>query len=320
MPTALVTGASGFIGQAVCRRLLASGWQVRGIGRDNAPPAMMQGVTWFQHDLASTASLATALEGVDALVHLAARVHIMRETKTDALALHRRDNRDATIRLGAAAVSAGVRRIIFSSTVKVLGESSHGHPLTETDAPQPEDAYAISKLEAENALREITTRDTTLTVLRIPLVYGPDVKGNFLRLLRLVDRALPLPFASIQNHRSLIFVENLADAIRTCLDHPAAAGQTFLVSDGDDLSTPELLTRIARFLDRPSRLWAFPPAALRMLASLAGMGGEMTRLVNSFEVSSGKIRSLLAWQPPFTLDQGLAQTVSWYRTMSRREN
>jgi nucleoside-diphosphate-sugar epimerase len=246
------------------------------------------------------------------VVHLAARVHVMRERAADPLAEHRRVNRDATLALARAAQRAGVRRFVFMSTIKVNGERTTGAPFSERDAPAPADPYAISKWEAEQGLQAIAAGGALeLAVLRPPLVYGPGVKGNFLRLMKLVARRVPLPLGGVDNRRSLIYVGNLASAIeRACLA-PGAQG-TFLVSDGADLSTADLLRKLGDAMGRPARLFPLPAALLGALGRAAGKGDEVTRMLESLRVDCSAARRELQWQIPFTVEQGLQDTADWF--------
>jgi nucleoside-diphosphate-sugar epimerase len=255
-----------------------------------------------------------ALQGVDCVVHLAARVHTLRETATDPLAEYRRVNLEGTRRLAAAAASHGVSRLVFVSSIKVNGEASE-RPFTESDPAHPEDAYACSKWEAEKALAQIGAQ-TGLehVILRPPLVYGPGVGANFARLMQWVARGVPLPLGAVDNRRSLLYVGNLVDAIRHCLHHPAAVGRTYLVSDGEDVSTPELVRRIARAMEVAPRLLPVPVSLLRLAAGAIGRRHEIERLVGSLQVDSSAIRRQLGWLPPVTMQEGLAETVRWFRT------
>lgn len=253
------------------------------------------------------------LAGVDTVVHLAARVHVMKDTASDPLALHRRTNRDGTRRLADEAARAGVRRLVFLSTVKVHGERTPDAPFTEEDVPAPQDPYAISKWEAEQALHEVAARSSLqVVVLRPPLVYGPGVKGNFLSLLKLCDRGLPLPVGCIRNRRSLLAVQNLADAICRCIDAPGAAGGTFLARDGTDFATPDLVRAIAAALGRTVRLLPVPVAVLRMAGEIPGIGAAVGRLLDSLAVDDGKLRRTLGWTPPLTITDALAATAEWF--------
>ncbi|HUO44194.1 MAG TPA: NAD-dependent epimerase/dehydratase family protein [Burkholderiales bacterium] len=311
----LVTGAGGFVGTALCGQLRRQGKAVRAAIRapmqKRVPPDGIETVA--VGDLAAATGWGAALDGIDCVIHLAARTHVMRDTAADPLAEYRHINVDAAAALARAAAAARVRRFVFLSSIKVNGERTVKQPFTEDDAPHPEDAYAVSKWEAEQALWKIAAASgIEVVVLRAPLVYGPGVKGNFLTLLRAVARGTPLPFASIHNKRSLLHVGNLAAAIARCIDDPAAAGKTFLVADDEGISTPELVRAIATALDVPARLLPFPPALLRAAAALLGRGGAMARLTGSLQVDSGRIRRELGWRPECTLAQGLAQTARWY--------
>ena len=308
--TVLVTGADGFVGSALCAALAAAGRSVRrAVRRLDSPPAGAVAVG----DIGPDTDWSAALEAVDCVVHLAARTHVLRETAPDALAAYRRTNVAGTERLARAAAARGVRRLVFLSSVKVNGERTGGQPFTEDDAPRPEDGYGISKWEAEQALAR-STAGTRLqaVVLRPPLVYGPGVKGNFLRLLRLVARGVPLPLGAIDNRRSFIYLGNLVDAIVQSLDAPRAAGRIYLAADAEDLSTPGLVRALASALGVKPRLLPFPLAPLKLVATLAGRGAEFARVAGSLQVDSSRIRRELDWRPPYTLAQGLECTAQWY--------
>jgi nucleoside-diphosphate-sugar epimerase len=310
----LVTGAAGFVGSALCARLAAAAIPVRRVLRTAVPGAVPGDAAVVVADLADGTFDDAALQDVDAVVHLAARVHVLREAATDPLRSFRAVNVEATRRLAETAARAGVRRFVFLSSVKVNGEATTGRAFTEADPPRPEDPYGVSKREAEDALREIATRTgLEVVILRPPLVYGPGVKANFLRLLRWVDRGVPLPLAAVNNRRSLVYVGNLADAIVRGLEHPAAPGETFLVDDGAPVSTAQLLREIGAALHRPARLLPMPPAWLRAAARLAGRGEDAARLLGDLEVDGSHLRRTLGWQPPFTRRQGLAGTAAWFR-------
>lgn len=254
-----------------------------------------------------------ALEGTEAVVHLAARAHSFGKRPEDDYQAYRRINVDGTKRLAHAAAAAGVQRIVFMSSIKVNGERTQARPFTENDLPKPEDAYGITKWEAEQALWDIS-RQTGLeaVVVRAPLVYGPGVKANFLRLMQLTQRAIPLPLARIRNRRSMIYLGNLVDAIIRCIESPEAAGKTYLVSDGEDISTAELVQNLAAALGVRPRLFPFPPPLLKLGGLLLGKGAEVARLTGSLQVNSSFIRRELGWRPPFSLDQGLRETANWY--------
>jgi nucleoside-diphosphate-sugar epimerase len=263
-------------------------------------------------------SVKASLSGADAVVHLAARVHVMRDGAANRLAEFRRVNTEATLELAREAVRHGVRRFIFLSTVKVNGERTDGAPFTERDLPRPADPYAVSKWEAEQGLAQIAASGALeLVVLRPPLVYGAGVKGNFLRLMKLVARRVPLPLGAVANHRSLIYVGNLASAIeRAARVEPGVRG-TFLLSDGADLSTPDLIRWLGKAIGRPARLLPLPPALLGALGRAVGKGDEVARMIESLRVDCSAARRELQWEIPFTVEQGLKETADWFaRTRS----
>ena len=304
----LVTGASGFIGKALCRELLARAHTVRAAVRETDPSAAAEVQQIPVPDIAAEFDRRALVGGVDAVVHLAAIAH--RAVSDSEL---RRVNIDAAVRLAEAAAGT-VRRFVFLSSVKVHGEDSGAGAYGETEALRPEDSYGRSKLEAERALTELAARSgMELVLIRPPLVYGPRVKANFLRLLRWVDSGVPLPLAMVRNRRSLIYLGNLVDAIARCAEHPAAQGP-YLVSDKEVVSTPELVSRIARALERPARLVPAPQALLRIAGMIAGRRDEIRRLTGNLAVDSSRARRLLAWQPPYALDEGLADTARWFRS------
>jgi nucleoside-diphosphate-sugar epimerase len=252
-----------------------------------------------------------ALSNIDAVLHLAGRAHVMNESGSDPLAAYRRINRDGTKRLAEASADAGVKRLVFLSSIKVNGERTSDRPYSESDAPQPEDAYGQSKWEGEQALRETPGLETV--VVRTPLVYGPHVKGNFRSLLNICTKAVPLPLGGLQNRRSLIYVGNLADALIRCVEHPEAAGGLYLVRDGDDVSTTALINSTAGALGKRARLFPVPALLLRAGGALAGKTGMVSRLIESLEVDDSAIRRDLDWTPPFTMVQGLNETAIWYK-------
>jgi nucleoside-diphosphate-sugar epimerase len=311
---ALVTGATGFVGAFVCRALRAAGYRVRGVLRSQESAAGLEpGVEpLVLGDLAGEVDWQPALQGVDCAVHLAARAHILQERDSDPQAAYLRVNAAPTRRLALAAAQAGVRRLVYLSTARVNGADSGQRPFTESDPPAPGEPYERSKLEGERMLGG-AGGNLEWVILRPPLVYGPGVKANFLALLRAVDAGFPLPLASLHNKRSLIYVDNLAGAVLRCVEHPAAAGRTFLVADGEDVSTPELVRRMADALGRTARLVPLPEAWLRLAGRLLGRQAAVERLCGSLQVDSGAIREALGWRPAHTLAQGLAATALWYR-------
>lgn len=312
----LVTGATGFVGRALCVALAAEGYLVRAALREAAHASLQElGVAELVRvgEIGPDTDWTNGLEGVDAVVHLAARVHVMREIAADPLAEFRRVNVEGTRGLARAAAEAGVRRLVFTSTIKVHGESSGEWGFSESDPPQPADPYAVSKWEAEQALHEIAGRTgLEAVILRPPLVYGPGVKGNFLRLMDWIARGVPLPFANIRNSRSLLYLDNLVAAIEACLRQPPAAGETFLLKDDGDPSTPELIRGLARAMGGDVRLLPFPVPLLALLGAAAGQSAAVARLTGSLVADDAKIRRVLGWRPPVSLERGLAATAGGY--------
>jgi nucleoside-diphosphate-sugar epimerase len=323
-PKVLITGADGFIGRALCAALSRQSYRLCRVvhGTSRAIPAdhsSDERAHTVPLDIGPETKWQGLLDGVGCVIHLAARTHVPLERTEADLAEYRRINVESTVPLAQAAAAAGVRRFVFMSSVKVNGESTPMGPFTENDAPRPEDAYGISKWEAEQAVMRIAhTRPMEAVVLRPPLVYGPGVKGNVLRLLNVVSRAWPLPLASIRNKRSLIFVGNLVDAIIACVDAPAAAGKTYLVSDGEDLSTPELIKALAIALGVRARLVPCPVTLLELGASVLGKTEEIARLTSSLQVDCSRIRTELGWQPRYSLTQGLGETARWFKSREPR--
>lgn len=316
--TVMVTGANGFVGRALLERL----------GRESDYLALA-GVRDASGDAAATVrrlgNLAhlpadpALLAGVDVVVHCAARVHVMRETSGDPLADFRAVNVHGSLQLARAAAAAGVRRFIYLSTIKVHGEgTSPGQPFTADSPLFPHDPYARSKQEAEQALRVLAQESgMELVIIRPPLVYGPGVKGNFLSLLRWVQRGIPLPLGSIDNRRSLVALDNLIDLIMTCLVHPAAVNRAFLVSDGVDLSTTELLRQLAAALGRPVRLLPVPPRWLAWAARMLGRPALSERLCGSLQVDCRATCEQLGWTPPLSVEAAMAATARAFRETLR---
>ena len=315
--TVLVTGANGFVGKPLCLALLEQGQAVRAAVR-SANVQVENCETIVVGELNDQTDWTNALTGIKVVIHLAARVHVMNDTSTDALAEFRRINVEGTLHLARQAVEAGVQRFIFISSIKVNGEGTLlGHPYTTEDPPAPVDPYGISKREAEDALRQLAI-DTGLEVviIRPPLIYGPGVKANFLSMIRLLNKGVPLPLGAIHNQRSLVALDNLLDLIITGIHHPAAANQTFLVSDGDDLSTPDLLQRTAAALGKKAWLLPVPGFLLAWGATLIGKQAVAQRLCGSLQVDISKTCTLLDWQPPVKIDEALRKTAQFYRSMT----
>jgi nucleoside-diphosphate-sugar epimerase len=312
----VVTGAGGFVGDALCRRLSASGCRVTGIFRDRPPPR-----NWMETravgDLTALPGFDDVVEGMDAVIHLAARVHMMRDTAGDPEAAFRAANTDVTQRLAHAAAAAGIARFVYLSSVKVNGEKTSGVPFSERDAPAPEDAYGRSKRDAEYALQEIAATTTmAITTLRVPLVYGPAVRANFAALLRICDTLLPLPMDGIgQNRRSFLFLGNLTHAIETVLNAGVEIKGTFLLSDGADMSTAQLVGHLRQSLNRQAPRLRIPAAMLESIAALAGKQAAAQRLCGSLQVDSTAFRRAFDWTPPYSTAQGIAATAAAHRAL-----
>lgn len=306
----MVTGANGFVGHALCTEALLRDMSVIGVIRDGAQlPTGVQAAIVSNID--GTTDWQHALSGRDVVIHLAARVHVMRETSDNPLAEFRRLNVAGTEHLARSAAAAGVKRFVYVSSIKVNGEETlNGEAYTEQSNAAPQDPYGVSKWEAEQALQRVS-KETGLEVVivRPPLVYGAGVKGNFAQMISVVARGMPLPFASVNNKRSLIYVKNLVDALMLCATHQAAPGNTYLVSDGEDVSTSDLLRKLASAMGKPSRLFPCPIVLLKVAARMFGKSDQVARLLGSLQVDSNKIRRELGWVPPFSLSDGLKATV-----------
>lgn len=306
----LVTGSNGFVGRALCS-VLSRTRRVRGAVRRAIGIEASAGIEVVEADLAPGASWTDVLTSVSVVIHCAARVHVMNDQAVDPLAEFRRINVDGTLNLAKQAAAAGVKRFVFLSSVKVNGEQTvAGVPFTADQPTSPSDPYGVSKAEAEEGLRALAQETgMEVVIIRPPLVYGPGVKANFLAMMRWLSRGVALPLGSVtENRRSLVALDNLVDLIVTCIDHPNAANQTFLVSDGEDLSTAELLRRMGRTLGRPARLIPIPVEVLKFGATVLGRAGVAQRLCGSLQVDIAKTRDLLGWSPPVSVDEGLRRT------------
>ncbi len=313
----LVTGATGFVGHFLCERLLSEDFTVRGTMLESENiSSLVKGVEpVIVKPLGAYTTWSHALEGINTIIHLAARVHIMNDPSADPMVEFRKTNVDGTARLASEAAKAGVKRLLFVSSIKVNGEETEV-PYTEESPAQPTDPYGISKWEAEIALRQIEAETgLQVVIVRPTLVYGSGVKANFLNMMKIISRGIPLPLASINNKRSLIYVGNLVGALTICAKHPKAAGQTYLVSDGEDLSTPELIRRVAAAMAVPSRLFPMPVALIQLAGIMTGKKTAVQRLTGSLTVDISKIRQELGWAPPFTMEEGLKETTDWYRSV-----
>ena len=308
----LVTGSNRLVERAVCTELAQRKHDVHGVVRDATSSSGQRSTLVEVGDISPSTNWSGALDGVNVVIHLAPRVHVMHDTATDPMSAFRVVNVGGTLNLARQAAAAGVKRCVFISSVKVNGESTPpGREFTEADTPNPQDAYGQSKHEAEQVLRQLSA-DTgvEVVVIRPPLVYGPGVKANFAALMRAVPRGWPLPLGAVHNQRSLVALNNLVDFIITCITHPQAANQTFLVSDGQDLSTTELVRGMAQAAGVPARLLPLPVWALQAGASLLGKGDAVQRLCGNLQVDMSKARSLLDWVPPVTVEEGLRRAMA----------
>ncbi|MHB0925497.1 MAG: UDP-glucose 4-epimerase family protein [Gallionellaceae bacterium] len=322
----LITGANGFVGRPLYAELLRQGQFVRTAVRsantliENAEAAVVGKID-------GETNWSEALRDINVVIHLAARVHVMKDASADPLAEFLKVNLHGTVNLAEQAARAGVRRLVYVSSVKVNGESTDPIPtlalplkgreqnlFSELDDTNPQDPYGVSKWQAELALQRIA-QETGLEVVivRPPLVYGPGVKGNFAQMLKVLAKGIPLPLSSVRNLRSLVYIGNLVDTLILCATHPAAAGQAYLVSDGEDVSTPDLLRQLGVAMGHPARLFHCPSVLLKLAGRLIGKADQVERLQGSLRVDSGKIRRELNWIPPYTLQQGLQVTAEWYR-------
>ena len=308
----LVTGGGGFIGRALTPLLIKAGHGVIVTSR-NANTTVPGATVRQVGELGPDTRWDEALEGVDAVVHLAARVHIMNERAADPLEENRRVNTQGTANLATSAARAGVKRLVFLSTIKVNGEATGDEPFHATDTPAPQDAYAVAKLEAEQTLMETAAKEgPSIAIIRPPLVYGPGVRGNFLALLNIADKNWPLPLGGINNRRSLIYVGNLIDLIVRLLEKTNASG-VYLCRDGEDVSTPELFREVGNTLGKKARLWTVPAFLLRLAGGLTGKSTAISRLTDSLGVDDSPTRRDLDWTPPFSMLQGLKETAIWYK-------
>jgi nucleoside-diphosphate-sugar epimerase len=308
-----LTGAAGFIGRVVCRRLYNEGYDVRAVVRSLPSAAVSSHEVCCIGEIGPDTRWDDTLAGVDVVVHLAARAHILHERTRDPEREYWRTNVAGTERLARAAMGCGVRRFIYVSSIGVVGNQTPLQPFSESDPPQPHDVYTRSKYEAECRLHEArASGHMELVIIRPPLVYGPGVPGNFALLLKAVHARLPLPVKSVYNRRSYIYSDNLADFIMRCMEHPQAMNEIFVVSDGEDISTPELVTRIARAMGRTPMLLPCNIRLMKAVAKVIGKSDLFIKLCGSLCVNSQKACKLMNWAPPFSLDAGLNKTVSWY--------
>lgn len=317
--TVLITGATGFVGRPLCDEMIRRQWRVK---------VALRSRDYFSADMEPVivgaidgrTDWVNTLNDVDVVIHLAARVHVMKDNAADPMAEFLGVNLYATMNLARQAVLAGVKRLIYVSSIKVNGERTDKiQPFTEKDNCNPQDGYAKSKWEAEQALHHIAAETgLEIVIVRPPLVYGPGVKGNFLKLINAIDKGIPLPLAAAGNMRNVVYVGNLADALAACASHSIAAGKTYLISDGEGISTKALIGKIAQSLGRDSCAFYCPPALVRAAGVLLGRSDQVDRLFDSLCINDQKIRSELAWMPPYTMEQGLRATAVWYRSRHSR--
>jgi nucleoside-diphosphate-sugar epimerase len=308
----LVTGASGFVGGHLCAHLISKGHVVSAVVRraGKAPTGTREIVV---DDIGPTTDWGDLLTGQDTVIHLAARVHVMSDTSADPLSEFRRVNTKGTHQLLAAAIAQGVRRFVYLSSIKVNGEETSTHPFDALSVPSPEDPYGVSKYEAEvDIWSQSHGTSTGAVVIRTPLVYGPGVGGNFIRMLGLASRNLPLPFASVSNRRSVVSVWNLVDLLEQAARDDAAAGALMIAGDPTSPSTPELFSAMSAAMGKPNRLFPFPVWLIELAGKLTGRSGEVSRLVRSLEVAPGSASNDWVWQPAITFHEGIGRTVQWF--------
>jgi len=314
MTRVLITGANGFIGTALCKQLAAEGFLIKGAYRSakTADSSANNIEKVIVGEIHASTDWQEALREVNIVVHLAARVHVMQETDSDPLAAFHRVNTEGTLNLAEQAARSDVKRMIFLSTIKVNGEQTQV-AYSASNQANASDPYALSKWNAEQGLRTVSNKsDMEIVIIRPPLVYGPQVKGNFLRLITLINKGWPIPLASVKNKRSMVSVDNLCDLIKTCMANPKANGELFLVSDGHDLSTPELIRLIAESMKKSVKLLPFPVPLLYFIAGLIHKRQEVERLCGSLVVDIQKNREILGWQPPFSAVDSVRKTVARY--------
>ena len=315
----LITGANGFVGSALIKQVAKQSVLSVNAALRDASLVFPAGVKLFRiDDLGANYDWKEALRQVNVVIHTAACIQTVDDGTDETLAKFRRVNVEGTLNLARQAVAAGVNRFIFISSIKVNGEtSSFEQPFTADDLPNPTDLYGLSKLEAEQGLQPLANASSMdVVIIRPPLVYGPGVKANFHSMMSWLDKGIPLPLGAIHNKRSLVALDNLVDLIVTCIDHPAAANQIFLVADGEDLSTTELLHRLAKIMGKPARLIPVSPRFLELGASVFGKRAMARRLCGSLQVDISKARRILGWNPPVSVDQGMAKAVEGFIFMS----
>lgn len=318
MKRVLVTGATGFIGQALCELLVEQGYLVRAAIRKPLASYRPTGIEYLVvGEIGNNTKWDEALKGVDVVIHLAARVHVMHEESSDTLSKFRSVNVDGTVNLAMMAALNGVNRFIFVSSIKVNGDKTDEIPFSSFDKLQPKGPYAVSKAEAEIALHKIARKyNIDLVIVRPPLVYGPGVGGNFLHLLKIISKGVPLPLGSIKNARSMVSITNLCSFLALCIRHPGVSGKTFLISDNTSLSTPKLIKLLAYGMGCKPRIFPFPIIALNVIGRLLRKQNTIDRLVNSLTIEPNDIVGSLGWEPPQTVEDGILEVAQWYRVKS----
>ncbi len=312
MQRVVVTGAGGFVGRALCQSLEEARYDVTRIVRRNEPQFTGSNFSVVP-DIGGNTNWNSILRDHNCVIHLAARVHVMDKTLADPWNEYLQTNVNGTLNLAQQAAAAGVKRFIYISSVKVNGESTSGKPFRPEDKPAPVDFYGQSKYEAEKGLKKIEAETgLQIVIIRPPLVYGPEVKANFLKLLKWIHKGLPLPFGAIHNKRSFIYIANLIHFIIKCVSYPGAAGETFLVSDGVDLSTPDLIRKMGSYMNRATLLIPIPVSFLELTGRALARRSELDRLCGSLQVDISKTAQLLKWNPPFSQEVGLEKTVAWF--------
>lgn len=319
MSCIVVTGANGFVGRALSRALTADGHSVTGLVRRVGGCAA--GVREWLYDRPDFVGLADiAWQEVHCVVHLAARVHVMNNIDSDPDAAFCATNVEGTLRVAEAARRNGVRRFVFVSSIKAIAERDGGRPLSENDPARPEDAYGRSKFEAELALRQFgDASGLDVVIVRPPLVYGPGVRANFLRMMDAISCGMPLPLGTITARRSLVYIDNLADVLVACAIDPRATRGCFHIADDDPLSVAELLRMVGDALGKPARLFPVPASVLRTIGKLTGRSAAIERLTDSLQLDTGHVKRVLDWRPPFTTRQGLEATAAWYRSRDHQK-
>lgn len=305
----LVTGANGFVGRCLCEALIDNGVEVSAVVR--RPEKIIKGVELIVKNLSAKDDFHEILNGIDAVIHLAGRAHVMKENTLDPYHAYHVANVEITKVLAEQAASCGVKRFIFLSSIKVNGESTYSHPFSENDTPRPEDDYGKTKYEAEKVVNEIAKSSAMeVVIIRPPLVYGEGVKANFKNLIKISQLSIPIPLGAIHNKRSLVYIENLVGFIMTCLTHPNAANQTFLVSDDDDVSTTQLMKHIKKASNKKTLLVPIPQSWLKVMFKVVGKQSLSNRLCNNLQVDISKAKAKLNWHPPYSVEYGIVKTVN----------